>query len=119
MFDDDVFSVFASYLIRLKVINKNEILPEFIYLFFQSGNYWKEINAGISGSAQGGFNASKLSDLKLSYPLDSNIQKKIVTDFDVVLSQTNLLVTKYQQKLANLEELRKSILEKVFKGELS
>ena len=57
--------------------------------------------------------------MKLSYPLDSNIQKKIVTDFDVVLSQTNLLVTKYQQKLANLEELRKSILEKVFKGELS
>ena len=119
LFDDDVFSVFASYLIRLKVINKNEILPEFIYLFFQSGNYWKEINAGISGSAQGGFNASKLSDLKLSYPLDSNIQKKIVTDFDVVLSQTNLLVTKYQQKLANLEELKKSILEKAFKGELS
>lgn len=119
LFDDDVFSVFASYLIRLKVINKNEILPEFIYLFFQSGNYWKEINAGISGSAQGGFNASKLSDLKLSYPLDSNIQKKIVTDFDVVLSQTNLLVTKYKQKLANLEELKKSILEKAFKGELS
>lgn len=119
LFDDDVFSVFASYLIRLRVINKNEILPEFIYLFFQSGNYWKEINAGISGSAQGGFNASKLSDLKLSYPLDSNIQKKIVTDFDVVLSQTNLLVTKYKQKLANLEELKKSILEKAFKGELS
>ncbi|GIZ09803.1 restriction endonuclease subunit S [Flavobacterium sp. UMI-01] len=118
LFDDDVFSVFASYLIRLKVINKNEILPEFIYLFFQSGNYWKEINAGISGSAQGGFNASKLSDLKLSYPLDSNIQKKIVTDFDVVLSQTNLLITKYQHKLANLEELKKSILEKAFKGEL-
>ena len=46
-------------------------------------------------------------------------QQRIASQLDQLQEQTNLLVTKYQQKLANLEELKKSILEKAFKGELS
>ena len=52
-------TVFASYLIRLSV-DKNRFLPKFIYHYFQSSSYWQQINEGITGSAQGGFNASKL-----------------------------------------------------------
>ena len=46
------------------------------------------------------------------------IQNKIVKQIDLLSEQTNLLQEKYKQKLANLEELKKSILEKAFKGEL-
>lgn len=45
-------------------------------------------------------------------------QEKIVADIDKLSLQTKLLVEKYKHKLANLEELKKSILEKAFKGEL-
>ena len=46
------------------------------------------------------------------------IQNKIVKQIDQLSEQTDLLQEKYKQKLANLEELKKSILEKAFKGEL-
>lgn len=45
-------------------------------------------------------------------------QQQIVLQLDALSQQTNLLQEKYRQKLQNLEELRKSILEKAFKGEL-
>ena len=44
-------SVFASYLIRVQITD-SAILPEFVYLYFQSASYWDMVNAGISGSAQ-------------------------------------------------------------------
>lgn len=62
---------------------------------------------------------SDLIQIEVSYPKLLETQQQIVTQLDQLQEQTNLLVTKYQQKLANLEELKKSILEKAFKGELS
>ena len=47
-----------------------------------------------------------------------DIQNEIVKQLDQLKLQTNLLQEKYIHKLANLEELKKSILEKAFKGEL-
>ena len=64
-------------------------------------------------------NKSKWENLFLNVNPNKDIQNQIVSQLDQLQEQTNLLVTKYQQKLANLEELKKSILEKAFKGELS
>jgi hypothetical protein len=52
--------VFSHHILFDKDKSKDVILPKLIYYFFQSGIYWKEINEGITGAAQGGFNASKL-----------------------------------------------------------
>jgi type I restriction enzyme S subunit len=109
-------SVFASYLIRVQ-LNERHLLSSFLYLFFQSSYYWNEINKGISGSAQGGFNAKKLGALKISYP-SIDEQKKFVKEIDYLLEHTKQLEKYYQQKLENLEELKKSILQKAFSGEL-
>lgn len=64
-------------------------------------------------------NKSKWENLFLNVNLNKDVQQQIVTQLDQLQEQTNLLLTKYKQKLANLEELKKSILEKAFKGELS
>ena len=60
-------AVFASYLIRVQITDAT-ILPDFVYFYFQTASYWEMVNAGISGSAQGGFNASKLSELTIPIP---------------------------------------------------
>ena len=60
-----------------------------------------------------------MRNFEVIIPKDQKIQNQIVVQLDQLQEQTNLLVTKYQQKLTNLEELKKSILEKAFKGELS
>lgn len=69
-------AVFASYLIRLRLKN-GKLLPEYLSYFFKSDQYWNTIREGSTGSAQGGFNASKLAMVRVPFPsvLD---QKRIV-----------------------------------------
>lgn len=58
-----------------------------------------------------------LRNFKIKIP-DLNIQKIIVKKLDALSEQTKKLEGVYKQKLADLEELKKSILNKAFKGEL-
>ncbi len=109
-------SVFASYLIRLQVQTK-DLIPEFVHLFFQTQQYWDNIKIGVSGSAQGGFNATKLSKLKIIFPAVLE-QNRIVKKFERLILEIKKLEAIYQQKLADLEELNKSLLQKAFDGEL-
>lgn len=59
-------SVFASYLIRLKI--KGKIEPDYLNHFFQSWYYWKQIESLKVGAVQSGINASVLSSLKVPVP---------------------------------------------------
>ncbi|NKQ40147.1 MAG: hypothetical protein HF962_01070 [Sulfurovum sp.] len=61
-----------------------------------------------------------LKDLrKFIIPIPSiEIQNNIVNKLDKLTKETEKLQTHYQQNLNNLEELKKSILEKAFRGEL-
>jgi type I restriction enzyme S subunit len=45
-------------------------------------------------------------------------QKSIVTKLSALSTETKKLETIYKQKLADLEELKKSVLKKAFSGEL-
>jgi type I restriction enzyme, S subunit len=110
--------VFASYLIRLKINSKDEILPKLIYYFFQSGIYWKEISEGITGAAQGGFNASKLGKMKISFPISIDEQKEMVEKLDQLFIITKKLGEKYIAKLDSVEELKSGVLKRAFENEL-
>lgn len=111
-------SVAASYLIRLR-LHSNSLSPKFVKFFFQTKEYWDVVNAGMSGSAQGGFNASKLSAIKIKYPECKNKQDKLIlqmTEIHHYVEQVNAI---YKQKLNLIGELKKSILQKAFSGELT
>jgi len=112
-------AVFASYLIRLKINKKEDFIPEFVAYFFQTKSYWEKINEGISGSAQGGFNATKLSELDFSFPKSKAEQQLLVRQLDALHAETQKLETIYQKKIDNFAELKKSILGKAFRGELN
>jgi type I restriction enzyme S subunit len=110
-------SVFASYLIRVQLSDK-ELLPQFVNLFFQTHSYWDTIRAGVSGSAQGGFNATKLGELVIPFPKSSKEQLSVVAKLDKLTAETQRLARLYEQKLAALEALKKSLLHQAFTGEL-
>jgi len=112
-------AVFASYLIRLKMNLINEFSPEFIYYFFQTKRYWEKIQEGITGSAQGGFNATKLSDLEFHYPKSRTEQQSIVNQLDTLRAKTLELETVYKKKIEDLDELKKSLLQEAFNGRLT
>lgn len=110
-------AVFASYLIRLQLITK-DLLPEFVNIFFQTRTYWDNIRSGVSGSAQGGFNATKLGELVVPFPKSTKEQQAIVAKLETLSTETRRLESIYQKKLTALEELKKSLLHQAFSGQL-
>lgn len=62
-------------------------------------------------------NLPVIGGIKISYPSLSE-QKYIVAKLDKLSAETKKLEVIYRQKLADLEELKKSILKKAFNGEL-
>ncbi|SIT96949.1 type I restriction enzyme, S subunit [Epilithonimonas bovis DSM 19482] len=63
-------------------------------------------------------NNYSFDEVRINIPKSLETQQEIVSQLDALSEQTKQLEAKYKTKLGNLEELRKSILEKAFKGEL-
>jgi len=59
-----------------------------------------------------------IENYRLPFPKSMTEQKAIVAKLDALSEQTKKLGNIYNRKLANLEELKKSILKKAFSGEL-
>jgi type I restriction enzyme S subunit len=89
-------SVCASYLIRLRPVTE-EIIPEYLYLYFQSGRYWLSVKAGMSGTAQGGFNSTKLGSMSVLVP---------------ALGEQERIIAKVNELIALCDELELSSLER-------
>ena len=69
------------------------------------------------GSAQDNINLGTFETQTFPFPSLTD-QKQIVHQLDTLSAETKKLESLYQQKLNNLEDLKKSVLEKAFKGEL-
>lgn len=98
-----------------KVINFNY---EFDNSFLTYLLNYKNLKSYARQAAQPVISNSSLQDVKLYFPRFINEQKQIVEKLDNILSESKNLEAIYQQKLADLEELKKSILQKAFDGEL-
>lgn len=98
--------------------SNNSYLSEFMLYFLKSKYAKQYIQKSSKGSAQGFIGLGKLRNFPILLPHLST-QKKIVNRVSEILTETKKLETIYQQKLADLDELKKSILQKAFDGELA
>jgi len=105
-------AVFASYLIRLRLLDTG-ISPEFVSLFFQSAKYWEEIKSGVAGSAQGGFNASKLAAIRLPFPARKE-QQRIVAILDEAFDGIATAKANAEKNLQNARALFEGFVQTVF-----
>ena len=110
--DNPPNAVFASYLIRLRLLDK-KLLPEFVSLFFQTAGYWQSIKDGSSGSAQGGFNATKLGALTIPVPPLAE-QQRIVGVLDEAFAGLATAQANAEKNLQNARALFESHLQSVF-----
>jgi len=97
---------------------KKEYLPEF-FLYFSWTNIFKDqYFANETGTVgQGNVGIGAITDSQVPYiPLKE--QQTIVRQLDALRVETQKLEAVYQKKLDDLEELKKSILQKAFAGEL-
>jgi type I restriction enzyme S subunit len=89
----------------------------FYQYYLNSALVLKKMQNESKGATQKFVSLGYMRDFLVPNP-DLETQQKIVAQLDQLSEQTNLLQEKYRQKLGNLEELKKSILERAFKGEL-
>lgn len=101
-------AVFASYLIRVSV-DREKLSPRYVMHYFQSASYWKQVEEGISGAAQGGFNATKLAELKIPV-IAKEIQQALITKLDDALESSKALDAIYTEKAQQLSQLKSAIL---------
>jgi type I restriction enzyme S subunit len=104
-------AVFASYLIRVKV--QDEVLPNYVYGYFNSTGYWRQITRSKSGSAQAGVNATRLSNLLIPIAL-ADEQQQIAR----LLSTVDRKIEAEEQRKAALEALFKSMLQQLMTGQV-
>jgi type I restriction enzyme S subunit len=78
----------------------------------------KDLRSYARQAAQPVISNSSLKDVVLNFPKSKKEQQTIVRQLDALRAETQKLEAVYQKKIADLEELKKSILQKAFAGEL-
>ena len=78
--------IFASYLVRLTMSEK--ILPEYIFAYHQTTDYWKQVDALTTTLAQPNLNAERMKEIKIPLP-PIKVQQQIIDKCKVVDQKTD------------------------------
>ena len=89
------------------------------YLKFALTAFVEKIKSLAIGAAYSALTIEKLNKYQISFPKTIKEQQAIVQKLNTLFAETKKLEAIYQQKLNDLEELKKSVLQKAFTGELS
>jgi type I restriction enzyme S subunit len=98
-------------LIRLR----SDIDAQFVRYFLQSPVGRESLFARQSGSVQQVINLSELRQVLVPLP-STAVQREVVSKLDALTAETQHLESIYEQKLAALDELNKSLLHHAFSG---
>ncbi len=97
------------------IVNETYADRNFVEYLLQS--YKVRLQTLGKGSAQANINLGTFENELFPFPTVEK-QKFIVSKLQALTTETQKLEAIYQQKLTDLDELKKSILEKAFNGEL-
>ena len=108
-------AVFASYLIRVRV--SVDVDSRYLATFFQSPDYWRQIEGGKRGIGQPNVNGQVLGQVQ--FPLaPPNEQRRIVAEIEKQFTRLEAGVAALRRVQANLKRSRASILKAACEGKL-
>ena len=96
---------------------REEMNNRFLFHALNSPEIQAHFETAKNGAALQQFTIRQLKELKVLHPPKSD-QKAVVTQLDALATETQKLARLYEQKLAALAELKKSLLHQAFSGEL-
>jgi len=109
-------AIFASYLIR--VILKKEVIKKYVFYYFHSPFYWKQIFETKIGAVQQNVNATKLGDLYIPIaPIKE--QELIVKKVDQLFSRLESCLKSLKKTQTLLNHYRQSLLKAAMEGKLT
>ena len=92
---------------------------DFLFYLFKTKKFRDDIYLSGSGVKVRHTSPTKISEISVRVHFDFNKQDSIVSTLKRLKKETHFLESHYQQELDALDELRKSILQKAFSGELT
>ena len=93
--------------------DEKQVLNDYLYVFYEFCD-WKP----SKGATIARLYNSNLTSIKIVFPKSLAAQNEIIKKLDELSNQTKKLEEIYSKKLADLEELKKSVLKKAFTGQL-
>nr|DAZ65444.1 MAG TPA: hypothetical protein [Caudoviricetes sp.] len=108
-------AIYASYLIRVQTFN--EILPEYVKYFFESGFYWEQIQKDSVGIGQPNVNGTTLSQLALPIP-PINEQHRIVNELGSWLNIIDAIDNGKTELQIAIKRAKSKILDLAIHGKL-
>ncbi len=99
--------------------NENLITSEFLFEIMRSSIFKAQSSEHVSGAAQPQLPIKTLVSFTIPVPDSLDEQEELVENLHTLLHETKELEDIYSSKLASLNELKQSILQKAFSGELT
>ncbi len=99
-------------------VNQEQVLPSFLFEMLRSHIVKAQIKKHMSGAAQPQLPIKTLINFTIPVPNSLEEQQYIVSTISKLSLETQRLESIYQQKLAALDALKKSLLHQAFTGEL-
>jgi len=96
-----------------------DVLAEFLFYFLQSKTMRQHFESVKSGAALQQFTIRMLKTVQVSYPIKLNVQAELVQKIKILQKNIEELEIIYKQKNIALDELKQSLLQKAFRGELT
>jgi len=110
------FTTINSSLLLIRC--KKDILTKYLYYNLLSPVFQSIVQSRLSGATTPHLYQRDIVTFPILLPSLTE-QQTIVKKLDALSAETNKLEAIYQQKADNLEELKKSVLQKAFNGELT
>lgn len=115
--DTDEKVVFAQRIIIMQP-DENRLDSTFLKYALLSSPLQKRIQAKATGATALGIKASLLRTIEFSFPKEVKEQLRIVATLDTLRDEVARLESLYTRKLAALDELKQSLLQRAFSGQL-
>jgi len=108
-------AVFASYLIRVRA--SKEVDPRYLALFFQSPDYWQQIERGKRGIGQPNVNGKVLGEIELPLP-SLAAQRAAVAEIEKQFTRLEAGVAALRRVQVQLKRYRAAVLKAACDGRL-
>lgn len=114
----DTDKTYAGYLMRLRILNKEKLLPKYLLYYLSSPDARRYIES-VAKSTSGVNNINSQEISKLCVPLSSiEKQEKTVAEIEMKLSVYHEIEKSVDTVLVQADAMRQSILKQAFEGAL-
>ena len=111
------YGIVVADVVRIRP-NKELVHYNFLKHFLNSDNAVSQLTADIRGATRPRVNIKEVRNLKLSIP-NLGKQKEVGILINQFVEIRDKIITTNEKKILSLDELKKSLLQKAFSGELS